>query len=169
METTVSGKTAGALTAAVHTKLSDDVLTKIATNRQTALDKRALNALRKHIATKKQTALNKKEFLLWEQTVNKHHENKEQTGSGSSSMQTGTALQVGNAVHAALGRKNFKQKTKQTCHFGHTTTSSKVWLRNPLPSFWAGVPSGILLCYGCYQRGYRGGLPPQVVAQDDPT
>ena len=88
-------------------------------------------------------------------------------------------------MHAALGRKiKFHNKKKQHCHFGHTTTSSRVWLRNPLPSFWAGVPSEVLLCYRCYQRGYRGGLPPeradnennkdenldnQVVAQDAPT
>ena len=72
-------------------------------------------------------------------------------------------------MHAALGRKITKNKKLQKCHFGHTTTTSKVWLRNPLPSFWAGVPSEVILCYRCYQCGYRGGLPPQTIAQDAPT
>ena len=94
-------------------------------------------------------------------------------------MQTGTALPVSTAVHAALGRKPKINKKAQTCHFGHKTTTSRIWLRNPLPSFWAGVPSDTPLCYRCYQRGYRGGLPPEradetdnkddVVAQDAPT
>ena len=84
-------------------------------------------------------------------------------------MPTGAAPSSNNAVHAALGRKITKNKKTQKCHFGHTTTTSKVWLRNPLPSFWAGVPSEVLLCYRCYQNAYRGGLPPQTIAQDAPT
>ena len=45
--------------------------------------------------------------------------------------------------------------TKDICHFGHTSTTTKKWLTNPVPSFWSGVPSGTTLCHTCYQRGYR--------------
>ena len=127
--------------------------------------------------------------MEWERSVNQHHDDKikkdkQREEGGSSSVQTGTALPVSTAVHAALGRKLRPIKRVQVCHFGHRTTTARVWLRNPLPSFWAGVPSEVLLCYRCYQRGYRGGLPPEradnennkednqdkkVVAQDAPT
>ena len=46
-----------------------------------------------------------------------------------------------------------------TCHFGHNITSSVGWCRNTTPSYWTEVPSGVSLCFRCYQRGRRG-LPP---------
>ena len=126
METTVPGKSVGVLAAAGHIKLSDELRTKIAASRQAPLDK--------------------KDFRQSEESI---AENTDKTNDplthNHSSGHIGTALPVGKAVHAALGRKVIKpDKKKQRCHFGHTTTSSKVWLRNPLPSFWAGVPSEVL-------------------------
>ena len=117
----------------------------------------------------------KKEFMQWEKSINQQHEKKikndknKEEGTGSSSGQTGAAFPFSSAVHAALGRKCKTPKNTQRCHFGHTSTSSKIWLRNPIPSFWAGVPSEVTLCYRCYQRGYRGGFPPEHEPQDAPT
>ena len=66
-------------------------------------------------------------------------------------------------------RSTTATSSDNVCHFGHKNTTAKRWLRNPAPSFWVGVPSNVVLCFRCYQRGYRGGLPPEQEAQDAPT
>ena len=94
METTVQHNTAGVPAAAEHTKISIELLTKIAAKRQVALDK--------------------KTFREWENSNVKSNENKNNLTNKDDSGQTGAALPVGMAVHAALGRnfmKSFRQKS----------------------------------------------------------
>ena len=160
--------------AAVHLEITAETRTNIEIKRQNAITKKAAFALTNKIAMNRQKAITKKEFMVWERSVNQHHEDKikqdkEHEQDCGDYVHKGTALPGNNAVHAALGRKPRKQRKAQTCHFGHTTTTSRVWLRNPIPSFWVGVPSEVLLCYRCYQRGYRGGLPPERADNENNT
>ena len=130
------------------------------------------------ISAKKQIALGKRSFRGWEEEIADDTNNTNKF-NGNPIPQCGAGLSTSAAVHAAIGRnfmRSTRQRTststnskKQICHFGHATTTSKQWLHNPAPSFWVGVPSSAVLCYRCYQKGYRGGLPPEQVAQDAPT
>ena len=60
------------------------------------------------------------------------------------------------------------------CHFGHTTTSARanakdVWLANPAPSFWRGVPTGVSLCQRCYGLGHRARMRGKVAQLPGPS
>ena len=156
-ETTVQHKTAGVPAAAEHIKDSNDNLT---------YEQRGI------IAARRQTAFDKRAFREWE------NEDAVKTEKTSDISQCGPGLATSTAVHAAIGRNFMRSRrprvsttssTTQLCHYGHINTSSKRWLSNPTPSFWVGVPSGAVLGFRCYQRGYRGGLPPEQQVQDAPT
>jgi hypothetical protein len=48
----------------------------------------------------------------------------------------------------------------EMCYFGHTKTSARVnghtvWHKNPWPSFWPDIPSGVRLCAKCYGAACR--------------
>ena len=94
----------------------------------------------------------------------KHIENHNDVtaNSNSSIPQCGPGLPTSSAVHAAIGRNFLRSSrpraattassstSKNVCHYGHNTTSSRIWVRKPAPSFWVGVPSDVVLCYRCY-------------------
>ena len=117
----------------------------------------------------------KQSFLDWE---NADHTNNEKDEKNDNISHCGPGLAVSPAVHAVLcrnflrsrkARASTKKSATQICNFRNQHTTSRKWQKNPLPSFWVGVPSGAVLCFRCFQRRHRGSLPPEQEVQDAPT
>ena len=119
------------------------------------------------IAARKQTATDKKAFREWENGTDIKSKN-ENVQPGPSEIDAALGLTFLRSTRRMATPNDNSAQGGIVCHYGHQTTSSRTWLRNPLPSFWPGVASGVALCYRCYQIGYRHGPPPPF-ATDVPT
>ena len=103
--------------------------------------------------------------------------------SSLKTMPKSTMLEILQALHAKDGSENEwhyakKRKTQEeACYFGHARTTAKangltVWQKNPWPSFWGDVPSGVRLCAKCYgaaSRARRMGQRPKLPDAFDET